>query len=103
MILTLREAARVKARSFAPHMHRTRLISSWIYLGKERDEPSFIAETSFIKAPLNSRVGTNNVTPKGKGKAKQASLDRVPLEIQEALVLEDLLYVLMVRDDSNIA
>lgn len=74
-----------------------------MYSGKERDEPSFIAETSFIKAPLNSRVGANNVAPKGKGKAKQASLDRVPLEIQEALVLEDLLYVLMVRDHSRLA
>ena len=59
-------------------------------------EPSFIAEASFVKAPLNSRVGTSNVTPNGKGKSKQESLDRVPLEVQEALILEDLLYVLMV-------
>ncbi|RDB26745.1 Spindle pole body component alp4 [Hypsizygus marmoreus] len=58
-------------------------------------EPSFIAETSFVRAPLNSRVSSMGALPKTKGKAKQESLDRVPLEIQEALVLEDLLYVLM--------
>lgn len=33
----------------------------------------------------------------GKGKAKQEALDSAPLEIQEALILEDLLFVLMVR------
>lgn len=65
--------------------------------GRERDEPSFIAEASFVKAPLNSRVGPSNVTPNTKGKGRQESLDRVPLEIQEALILEDLLFVLMVR------
>lgn len=32
----------------------------------------------------------------GKGKGKAESLDRVPVEIQEALILEDLLFVLMV-------
>ncbi|CAL1710645.1 unnamed protein product [Somion occarium] len=31
----------------------------------------------------------------GKGKGKAESLDRVPVEIQEALILEDLLFVLM--------
>ncbi|KAI0084948.1 Spc98 family-domain-containing protein [Irpex rosettiformis] len=61
----------------------------------ERDEPSFIAEASFVKAPLNSRVGTNNPTSSAKGKGRQESLERVPLEIQEALILEDLLFVLM--------
>ncbi|KAK2460223.1 hypothetical protein APHAL10511_007758 [Amanita phalloides] len=59
------------------------------------DEPSFIAETSFVRAPLNSRVGASNALPKSKGKAKQESLDRMPLDIQEALVLEDLLYILI--------
>ncbi|KAG5636486.1 hypothetical protein H0H81_007852 [Sphagnurus paluster] len=60
------------------------------------NEPSFIAETSFVRAPLNSRVSSISVAPKAKGKGKQQeSLDRVPLEIQEALILEDLLYVLM--------
>jgi gamma-tubulin complex component 2 len=54
------------------------------------DEPSFIAETSFVKAPLNSRVSSIS---KGKGK-QHDSLDRVPLDVQQALVLEDLLYVL---------
>ncbi|KAI0777978.1 Spc98 family-domain-containing protein [Irpex lacteus] len=63
--------------------------------GRERDEPSFIAETSFVKAPLNSRVGTSNAASSSKGKGRQESLDRVPLEIQEALILEDLLFVLM--------
>lgn len=32
----------------------------------------------------------------GKGKAKQEPLETVPLEIQEAMILEDLLFVLMV-------
>lgn len=60
---------------------------------QDRSEPSFIAETSFVKAPLNSRVSSVS-----KGKAKQQdTLDRVPLDIQQALVLEDLLYVLTVR------
>jgi hypothetical protein len=49
---------------------------------------------------LNSRVVSNNSAPKSKdkGKAKQETLDRVPLEIQEAMILEDLLYVLLVSD-----
>ncbi|EFI26669.1 gamma-tubulin complex component 2 [Coprinopsis cinerea okayama7 len=60
-------------------------------------DSSFIAETSFVRAPLNSRVAANYAHPRrsSKGKAKQESLDRVPLEIQEALILEDLLFVLM--------
>ncbi|KAG5350540.1 hypothetical protein C0989_010519 [Termitomyces sp. Mn162] len=63
---------------------------------KSQNEPSFIAETSFVRAPLNSRVSSVNIGHKFKGKEKQnESLDRVPLEIQEALILEDLLYVLM--------
>ncbi len=51
-----------------------------------------------MRAPLNSRVvsGTGR-RDKGKGKAKETSLHGVPVEIQEALVLEDLLFVLMVR------
>jgi hypothetical protein len=61
------------------------------------DEPSFIAETSFVRAPLNSRVGSNPIATKAKGKAKQDTLDHMPLDIQEAIILEDLLYVLMVR------
>ncbi|KAF5381666.1 hypothetical protein D9615_005466 [Tricholomella constricta] len=49
-----------------------------------------------MNPPLNSRVSSISVAPKAKGKARQQeSLDRVPLEVQEALVLEDLLYVLM--------
>lgn len=61
-------------------------------------DSSFIAETSFVRAPLNSRVasGVSHV-PSVKGKERQESLEHVPIDIQEALMLEDLLYVLMVN------
>lgn len=63
-------------------------------------ESSFLAETSFVKAPLNSRVGSssyaNPKAPSGKGKSKAETLDHIPIEIQEAMILEDLLFVLMV-------
>lgn len=52
-----------------------------------------------MKAPLNSRVPSHShTTPKahGKGKSREESLDSVSLDIQEALILEDLLFVLMV-------
>ncbi|KAJ7722292.1 gamma-tubulin complex, DGRIP84/SPC97 component [Mycena maculata] len=62
---------------------------------KSQAEPSFIAETSFVRAPLNSRVSSVSVIPKAKGKAKQEPLDNVPVDIQEALILEDMLYILM--------
>ncbi|KAH9855480.1 Spc98 family-domain-containing protein [Lenzites betulinus] len=63
---------------------------------RRRDEASFEAERSFVRAPLNSRVvSSSGHRDKGKGKAKDASLYNVPVEMQEALVLEDLLYVLM--------
>lgn len=67
--------------------------------GIGREETSFIAETSFVRAPLNSRVGTSAPIPrdKGKGKAREESLQGLPVETQEALILEDLLFVLMVR------
>ncbi|KAH6904213.1 gamma-tubulin complex component 2 [Coprinopsis sp. MPI-PUGE-AT-0042] len=57
---------------------------------------SFVAETSFARAPLHSRIVSNPPSQKrsSKGKAKQESLDRVPLEVQEAMILEDLLFVL---------
>ncbi len=64
------------------------------------NEPSFIAETSFVRAPLNSRVSSGAVPQKSKGKGKQESLDHVSVEIQEAMILEDLLYVLMVGGSS---
>lgn len=64
---------------------------------EDHSEPSFIAETSFVRAPLNSRVGPAPALPKSKGKSRQESLDGVPVDIQEAIILEDLLYVLMVR------
>ncbi|EIN05477.1 hypothetical protein PUNSTDRAFT_115910 [Punctularia strigosozonata HHB-11173 SS5] len=69
--------------------------------GNDRNEPSFIAETSFVRAPLNSRVdvhvsgASSSSKSKGKGKEREESLAGLPLEIQEALILEDLLYVLM--------
>ncbi|KAG9025751.1 hypothetical protein FS837_004833, partial [Tulasnella sp. UAMH 9824] len=68
------------------------------------EETSFAAESSFTRAPLNTRIVGRQAglspahAPKGKGKEKEvepASLKGVPLEVQEALVLEDLLYVLM--------
>ncbi|KAF9074733.1 gamma-tubulin complex, DGRIP84/SPC97 component [Rhodocollybia butyracea] len=70
-------------------------LSRHVHAGRDWDEPSFIAETSFVKAPLNSRVSLGNAMPNSKGKAKQESLDHVPIDIQEAIILEDLLYVLM--------
>ncbi|KAJ3982332.1 Spc98 family-domain-containing protein [Lentinula detonsa] len=72
------------------HVHSPR------HPGRDWDEPSFIAKTSFVKAPLNSRVSLGgNTIANHKGKAKQESLDYVPLDVQEAMILEDLLYVLM--------
>ncbi|KAI0764704.1 Spc98 family-domain-containing protein [Fomes fomentarius] len=70
---------------------------------RRRDEASFEAERSFVRAPLNSRVvsGTGH-RDKGKGKAKENSLYGVPVEIQEALVLEDLLFVLMGIEGTHI-
>lgn len=62
------------------------------------DGPSFIAEASFVHAPLNSRVPMHSPSAKHKGKAKAVTLDRVPLETQEVLILEDLLFVLTVSE-----
>ncbi|KAH7890415.1 Spc98 family-domain-containing protein [Phlebopus sp. FC_14] len=61
----------------------------------ESHEPSFITEASFVRAPLNSRVGATSTTPKSKGKAREDVLDHLPVDLQEAFILEDLLYVLM--------
>lgn len=52
-----------------------------------------------MDAPLNSRVPATSSTYKGKEKAEP--LDRLPIEIQEALILEDLLFVLMVCNSSS--
>ncbi|KAF7323238.1 Spindle pole body component [Mycena chlorophos] len=65
-------------------------------------EPSFLAETSFVRAPLNSRVSSVSAPPNAKGKARLEPLDHVPLEIQEALILEDMLYILMGIEGSYI-
>ncbi|KAI0288306.1 Spc98 family-domain-containing protein [Russula brevipes] len=65
-------------------------------------EPSFISEESFVRAPLNSRIVSSTATTKSKGKAKEESLDSFPLEIQEAMVLEDLLFVLMGIEGTHI-
>ncbi|KAG8784774.1 hypothetical protein FRB91_006006 [Serendipita sp. 411] len=64
-------------------------------------EPSFIAEQSFIRAPLNSRVASR-IVPAKKGKAKAEPLDNVPLDIQEAMILEDLLFALMGIEGTHI-
>lgn len=66
------------------------------------ESSSFIAETSFVRAPLNSRVGTTNKIPKSKGKEREDVLDHLPTDIQEAIILEDLLYVLMVSVKSRL-
>ncbi|KDQ10708.1 hypothetical protein BOTBODRAFT_36026 [Botryobasidium botryosum FD-172 SS1] len=61
-------------------------------------EQSFIAESSFVRAPLNSRVAVQpspRAKKSSKGKAREESLKGVPIEIQEAFILEDLLFVLM--------
>lgn len=79
--------------SFVPRCHH-----SWRSVGHES---SFIAETSFVRAPLNSRVGATNPTPRSKGKEREDILDHLPIDIQEAIILEDLLYVLMVSDGSR--
>ncbi|KAG1840355.1 hypothetical protein DFJ58DRAFT_748744 [Suillus subalutaceus] len=51
---------------------------------------------SFVRAPLNSRVGASaSIQAKTKGKAKEDVLDNLLVDIQEALIVEDLLYVLM--------
>ena len=48
-------------------------------------------------AMLLDSFSQHNSVPKfrEKGKAKQETLDKIPLEIQEAMILEDLLYVLL--------
>ena len=70
--------------------------SSYATRSPKGSEPSFIAEESFVRAPLNSRVVSGAGVPAGKGKGKQERLDIMPLDIQEAAILEDLLFVLMV-------
>ncbi|KAH9991968.1 Spc98 family-domain-containing protein [Russula compacta] len=67
-----------------------------------RLESSFISEESFVRAPLNSRIVSGTTTTKSKGKAKEESLDSFPLEVQEAMILEDLLYVLMGIEGTHI-
>ncbi|KAI0338339.1 hypothetical protein BDW22DRAFT_1460019 [Trametopsis cervina] len=104
--LSTREYAKVtgtiasvrKGRQYEPEIDEEMVreaAAARVSKGKGADEPSFIAEASFVKAPLNSRIGASNPAANGKGKAKQESLDRVSVEIQEALILEDLLFVLM--------
>ncbi|KAG0693170.1 hypothetical protein DFH29DRAFT_965425 [Suillus ampliporus] len=73
-------------------------MSAYAHQGKaESHEPSFIAETSFVRAPLNLRVGASASIHKAKGKTKEDVLDHLPVDIQKALILEDILYVLTVR------
>ena len=51
------------------------------------------------KGPVRGASGATGTSKAAaaKGKARADSLDRVPVDIQEALILEDLLFVLMVR------
>ncbi|KAI0320499.1 Spc98 family-domain-containing protein [Amylostereum chailletii] len=70
---------------------------------KRESEPSFIAEESFVRAPLNSRVVSGVGVPSGKGKTKQERLDNMPLDVQEAVILEDLLFVLMGIEGTHIS
>jgi hypothetical protein len=69
------------------------------------DEPSFVSERSFVRAPLNSRLGPVPTTPKGKGKeralAEEEDFSMMDLDVQEAQLLEDLLNVLKVCDSPN--
>ncbi|KAI9457635.1 Spc98 family-domain-containing protein [Lactarius psammicola] len=65
-------------------------------------EPSFISEESFVRAPLNSRIVSGTIAPKSKGKAREESLDTFPLDVQEAMILEDLLFVLMGIEGTHI-
>ncbi|CUA73283.1 Spindle pole body component alp4 [Rhizoctonia solani] len=62
-------------------------------------DASFTAETSFVHAPLNSRVqkATNHE------RERAPSLRDVPLEIQEAFMLEDMLSVLLGIDGIYVA
>lgn len=69
---------------------------------RSNQEPSFIAETSFVRAPLNSRVGATSFSPKNKGKGREDVLDHLPVDLQEALILEDLLYVMMGMEGTHI-
>ncbi|KAL4063463.1 Spc98 family-domain-containing protein [Scleroderma citrinum] len=69
---------------------------------RSNQEPSFIAETSFVRAPLNSRVGATSFSPKNKGKGREDVLDHLPVDLQEALILEDLLYVMMGIEGTHI-
>ncbi|KAL0958818.1 hypothetical protein HGRIS_014137 [Hohenbuehelia grisea] len=69
---------------------------------RRHNETSFIAETSFVRAPLNSRVASGSTPTRKKGKAKQENLDHTPVEIQEALILEDLLYILIGIEGTHI-
>ncbi|KAI0031328.1 gamma-tubulin complex, DGRIP84/SPC97 component [Vararia minispora EC-137] len=72
------------------------------YRGSDQIEPSFIAEESFVRAPLNSRVISGLSAPSPKGKEKEERMDDMPLEVQEAFILEDLLFVLMGIEGTHI-
>jgi gamma-tubulin complex component 2 len=60
------------------------------------DGVSFKTETYFTRAPLNSCVSSTSGIQNGEGKTTEENLDRVPVDIQEALVLEDLMFILVV-------
>ncbi|KAF8686478.1 Spc97 / Spc98 family [Rhizoctonia solani] len=78
-------------------------ISSHTYNKRSGDtraqDASFTAETSFVHAPLNSRVQK----PTNNERERAPPLRDMPLEVQEAIILEDLLSVLLGIDGTYIA
>lgn len=60
--------------------------------------------TLTISPMLLDSFSQHNSAPKlkEKGKAKQETLDKIPLDIQEAMILEDLLYVLLVSPSGTL-
>ncbi|QRV92962.1 gamma-tubulin complex component 2 [Ceratobasidium sp. AG-Ba] len=57
-------------------------------------DASFTAENSFVHAPLNSRLNTT-ATREQRERERPPPLRDLSLEIQEALILEDMLSVLI--------
>ncbi|KZS97042.1 gamma-tubulin complex, DGRIP84/SPC97 component [Sistotremastrum niveocremeum HHB9708] len=83
-------------------------LNSGLYLKKpfldNAPEQSFIDERSFVRAPLNSRLGLGpTIAPKAKSRRKtKDNLSECSLELQEAIILEDLLSVLMGIEGTHI-
>ncbi|KZV76883.1 hypothetical protein PENSPDRAFT_741190 [Peniophora sp. CONT] len=103
LTLSAKEYNKVSSTIASVRRNRERLDGDDEYATRRDHEPSFIAEESFVRAPLNSRVsGLVQPSPKAKGKERAERLDTLPLEVQEALILEDLLFVLMGIEGTHI-